>query len=136
MLCFVGNRDQKIFIKNPRQFSMQKSPSKFEEKIHKMFLESGHNESLRFLPSFPQILRQFWLRFRWRSAISSRSDFKIAAISRSLKNYQYSTAGQKFHEILAPLLVIFSGNPLVFSRKIITSSGFYRHCPPPTRQHQ
>ena len=29
---------------------------------------------------------------------------------------------------LAPVLVIISGNPLVFSRKIITSTGFYRCC--------
>ena len=48
---------------------------------------------------------------------------------RSLKNYQYST-GQTFHENLAPVLVIISGNSLVFSRKVITSAGFYRYCAP------
>ena len=32
------------------------------------------------------------------------------------KNYQYSTEGQKFHLNLAPVLVIISGNSLVFCR--------------------
>ena len=38
------------------------------------------------------------------------------------------TEGQKLHENLAPVLVIISGKSLVFSRKIITSTGFYRYC--------
>ena len=49
---------------------------------------------------------------------------------RSLKNYQYSTEGQNFHENLAPVLVVISGNSLAFYRKIISSTGFYRYCAP------
>ena len=41
-----------------------------------------------------------------------------------------STERQKRSQILAPALVIVSGNSLVFSRKIITSTGFYRYCAP------
>ena len=51
-------------------------------------------------------------------------------LSRSLKNYQYSTEAQKFHDNLVPVLVMISRNSLVFSRKIITSAGFYRCCAP------
>ena len=40
VLCFVGNGDQKKFTKNPPPFFNAKFPGKFEEKIHKMFLES------------------------------------------------------------------------------------------------
>ena len=54
---------------------------------------------------------------------------------RSLKYYQYSTGGQKFHQNVAPVLVIILWNSLVFSRKIITSTDFYRYCAP-THQHQ
>ena len=36
--------------------------------------------------------------------------------------------GKKRSQSLAPVLVIISGNSLVFSRKIITSTGFYRCC--------
>ena len=43
-----------------------------------------------------------------------------------------STERQKRSQNLAPVLVINSGNSLVFSRKIITSTGFYR-CSPPRR---
>ena len=49
---------------------------------------------------------------------------------QSLKNYQYSTEGQKFHQNLAPVLVIILWNSLVFSRKIITSTDFYRYLRP------
>ena len=45
---------------------------------------------------------------------------------RSLTNYQYSTEGQEFHENLAPVLAMLSVNLLICSRKIITSTGFYR----------
>ena len=48
--------------------------------------------------------------------------------TQSRKNYQYSTEGQKFHQTLAPLLVIILGKSLVFSRKILTSTGFHRCC--------
>ena len=41
-----------------------------------------------------------------------------------------STERQKRSQNLAPVLVIISGNSLVFSRKIINSSGFYRCCAP------
>ena len=53
---------------------------------------------------------------------------KLSEYFRSRENYQYSTEGQKLHENSAPVLVIISGNSLVFSRKIITSTGFYRYC--------
>ena len=39
-----------------------------------------------------------------------------------------STERQKRSQNVAPVLVIISGNSLVFSRKIITSIGFYRCC--------
>ena len=42
----------------------------------------------------------------------------------SLKNYQYSTEGQKYHQHLAPVLAIISETSLLFSRKVITSTGF------------
>ena len=41
-----------------------------------------------------------------------------------------STEGQKLHENVAPVLVIISGKSLVLSRKVITSTGFYRYCAP------
>ena len=47
-----------------------------------------------------------------------------------LKITSTSTERQKRSQILAPVLVIISGNSLVFSRKIITSTGFYRCCAP------
>ena len=48
---------------------------------------------------------------------------------RRLQNYQYnSTERQQRSQNLAAVLVIISGNSLVFSRKIITSTGFYRCC--------
>ena len=60
-----------------------------------------------------------------------QKSLRNAPIIRSLKNYQYnSTEGQKLHENLAPVLVIISGKSLVFSRKIITSTVFYRYCAP------
>ena len=44
-------------------------------------LKSQRCDSLRFqkrfLLSFPQIWRRFWLRFRWLSAISNRCDLKF-----------------------------------------------------------
>ena len=43
--------------------------------------------------------------------------------------------GRNFIKILAPVLVIVSGNSLVFSLKIITNTDFSRCCSP-TRQHQ
>ena len=39
-----------------------------------------------------------------------------------------STERQRRSQNLAPVLVIISGNSLVFPRKIITSTGFYRCC--------
>ena len=41
-----------------------------------------------------------------------------------------STERQRCCQNLAPVLVIISGNSLVFSKKIITSTGFYRCCAP------
>ena len=49
---------------------------------------------------------------------------------RSLKNYQCSIEGRKFHENLALVVVIISGNSLVSYKEIIASTGFYRHCAP------
>ena len=53
--------------------------------------------------------------------------WKAASIQsfRSLKNDQYSTEGQISLKNLAPVLVMNSGNSLVFSRKIVASTGFY-----------
>ena len=56
-------------------------------------------------------------------------EFVVCEI-RSRKKDQYSTEGQKRHQNLAPVLVIISGKSLVFSMKIITSTGFYRCCAP------
>ena len=52
-----------------------------------------------------------------------------------LKITSTGTEGQKRSKHLAPVLVIISGNSLVFSRKIITSTGF-TGAAPPARQHQ
>ena len=41
-----------------------------------------------------------------------------------------STQRQERSQNLAPVLAKNSGNSLVFSRKLITSSGFYRCCAP------
>ena len=41
-----------------------------------------------------------------------------------VNNYQCSTEGQKFHQHLAPVLVLISWNSLAFSRKVITSTDF------------
>ena len=51
-------------------------------------------------------------------------------MKRRLKITSTSTERQKGSQHLAPVLVIISGNSLVFSRKIITSTGFYRCCAP------
>ena len=48
--------------------------------------------------------------------------------SRSLQNYQYSIEGLTFHKNVTPVLVIISGNSLVFPRKDITSIGPYWCC--------
>ena len=62
---------------------------------------------------------------------------RLIPLHRSLKNYQYSTEGQKFHENLAPVLAIISGNYLAFSRKIITIILLvFTGAVPQTRQHQ
>ena len=45
-----------------------------------------------------------------------------------------STERQKRSQDSAPVLVIISGNSLVFSRKIMTSTGF-TGAAPPARQH-
>ena len=49
---------------------------------------------------------------------------------RRLKITSTSTERPKRSQSLAPVLVITSGNSLVFSRKMITSTGFYRCCAP------
>ena len=50
------------------------------------------------------------------------------SVIRKQKFTSTSTERQKRSQKLAPVLVIISGNSLVFSRKIITSAGFYRCC--------
>ena len=51
--------------------------------------------------------------------------------NRRLKNYQHQYwFRQKRCQSLAPVLVIIFGNSLVFSRKNMTSTGFYRCCAP------
>ena len=64
-------------------------------------------------------------------------DFSADFVTRSFPPFfgawkitRTSTEGQKLHENLAPVLVIISGKSLVFSRKIVTSTGFYRYCAP------
>ena len=47
-----------------------------------------------------------------------------------LKITSTSTERQKRSQNLAPVLVIIPGKSLVFSRKIITSTDFYRYCAP------
>ena len=47
-----------------------------------------------------------------------------------LKITSTSTERQKHSQHLAPVLVIISGNSLVVSRKMITSTGFYWCCTP------
>ena len=54
----------------------------------------------------------------------------LEPIIRDLKITSTSTERQKRSQNSAPVLVIFFGNSLVFSRKIITSTGFYRYCAP------
>ena len=49
---------------------------------------------------------------------------------RDLKITSTSTERQRRSQNLAPVLVIISGSSLVFSRKIIASTGFYRCCAP------
>ena len=56
--------------------------------------------------------------------------------SRSLKNYQYSTEVQKFHQILAPVPAIILWSSLVFSRKNILPVLSFTGAAPPARQHQ
>ena len=48
--------------------------------------------------------------------------------NRRLKITSASTERQKRSQNLAPVLVIISGNSLVFSRKTVTSTGFYLCC--------
>ena len=55
------------------------------------------------------------------SGLQRQSD----ALPRNLKDHQYSIEGQKFHQTLAPVLVIISGTSLTFSRTIITSTGSF-----------
>ena len=58
---------------------------------------------------------------------------KLTKLSRrigDLKITSTSTERQKRSQNLAPVLVIISGKSLVFSRKIITSTDFYRYCAP------
>ena len=63
------------------------------------------------------------------------SRFGADGSSEPKELHQYSTEGQKCHQSLAPVLAIISGNSLVVSSKIITSTGFYWCCAS-TRQHQ
>ena len=66
------------------------------------------------------------LRLLWRGQIQifcrcsliCAADSRLSFTSRSLKKYQCSTEGQKRHQNSAPVLVIISGNSLVFSEPI------------------
>ena len=73
------------------------------------------------------------IRIRILRTSPLRNETAPISLKNILKNYQYSTEGQKLQENLAPVLVIISWKSLVFSRKIITSTGFYRHCGPDAR---
>ena len=69
----------------------------------------------------------------WTGHFARLSRFfkRLDAQYRRLKNYQYQYWKAKTQpKDFAPVVVIISGNPLVFSRKIITSTGFYQSCPP------
>ena len=55
---------------------------------------------------------------------------RILVISETSKLPVPVLKGKKRCQNLAPVLVIISGNSLVFSRKFITSTGFYRCCAP------
>ena len=58
------------------------------------------------------------------------SCFQQIALFGDLRITSTSTERQKRSQNLAPVLVIISGKSLVFSRKIITSTDFYRYCAP------
>ena len=60
---------------------------------------------------------------------AERSSF-ITLYIGDLKITSASIERQKRSQNLAPVLVIISGKSLVFSRKLITSTDFYRYCAP------
>ena len=73
----------------------------------------------------------FCLKSRGRQGFEERErGGSREGVCGDLKITTTSTEGQKRHENVAPVLVIIFGNSLVFSRKIITSTGFYRCCAP------
>ena len=65
---------------------------------------------------FGKSMPSYWLEETYAPPIG---DLKITSTS---------TERQKRSQNLAPVLVIISGNSLAFSRKLITSTGFYRCC--------
>ena len=74
-------------------------------------------------------------RITWKNClgiISWKISFQLHEIYfsefRRQKIPSTSTERQKRSQNLAPVLVIISGNSLVFSRKMITSTGSYRCC--------
>ena len=72
-----------------------------------------------------------------KEAVSSPCNFATAHLTAlgDQRITSTSTERQKRCQNLAPAPVIISGNSLVFSRKIITSTGF-TGAAPPARQHQ
>ena len=123
---------------SPKSIAMRKSFF-FRLALNQKSQENARNTPAKILRCWPAVRNtgvHFNIERREKPAIRTLAAVWPAMVrlrdakSRSLKNYQHSTEGQKFNENLAPVLVIISGNSLVFSRKIITSAGFYRHCAP------
>ena len=72
--------------------------------------------------------RMVWKVLKPERGFKKRAFLNVKKIG-DLKITSTSTERQKRSQNLAPVLVIISGNSLVFSRKIITSTtGFYRCC--------
>ena len=85
---------------------------------------SAKRKTLAFLGSNPSFFQK---SKDWRVREIDTSWLKLTP---RLKITSTSAERQKRSQNLAPVLVIISGNSLVFYRKIITSTGFYRYCAP------
>ena len=102
--------------------------------VSECVLKTLASRGLRVGPS-KTLRAQRLKKFKILKFSSEIENFKRATHHRRVKITSASTERQKRSQNLAPVLVIISGNSLVFSRKIITSTGFYRCCAP-ARQHQ
>ena len=78
-------------------------------------------EVFRGFQRFSEVFRGFQRFFKGPLRDPLIGDLKITSTS---------IERQKRSQNLAPVLVITSGNSLVFSTKMITSTGFYRYCAP------